>query len=487
MAGPATRRSGARQRLKSGFLASLPEQLRDLVALLETDSSPETRASAAHSLKRISETAASLALSGIARESSRLAMRANTTGRLSFRPLLNELRSGIGPRPFAPIAFVGTGKQLQSIAQQDDQVCEPIVLTESLEELRDSFTIDWPQAIVLPASMAADVVALSGEFDCPIHLYGPSRDLAARRLATRVGADGYLAEPIALPELLAHLRYAASRPTEKASVALLGPPDWAEVAAVALRARGLAVVTPGAYEAVAATLHGVYPAAVVLGPGNEARSREAIAVMRQHIGRTHIALLAYGTPEELGGSGVDDILSEGEDLATRVVARLDRFGDHRRDRDELTQVLNRAGALEALQRAVARTSRGDGPVTVALVYANGLASATVEHGRESANACRRHLAAALDRGLRRVDLVGYLGEDVFLAVLVDCALSPAAKRLDEIRAVFEARVQADRRLRHVVLTVGLASTGRGVHGLMTRALASLDAQRPGARSVRTTP
>jgi diguanylate cyclase (GGDEF)-like protein len=467
--------------LKSGFLGGLPEQLRDLVAVLETDGSPETRESVAHSLKRISATAESLALSGIAREASRLAMRAAQTSKLSFRPLLEELRSGIGPRPFAPVAFVGTPKQLQSIDQQDDHVCEPVMLTETVDELRDAFTVDWPQAIVLPAALGTEVVGLAGEFDCPIYLYGPSRDLAARRLATRVGADGYIADPIALPELLAHIRFAASRPTEKPSVALIGPPDWAEVQAEACRGRGMQVVTPGAYEAVAATLHGVYPAAVVLGPGNEARTREAIAVMRQHIGRTHIALLAIGTPAELGTTGVDDILSVDDDLPERLLARLERFRDHRRDRDELTQVLNRAGALEALQRSVARTSRGDGPVTAALVYVHGLAEATVEHGREAANACRRHLAAALDRGLRRVDLVGYLGEDVFLVVLVDCPLDAARRRLDELREAFETRVHADRRLRQVRLSIGTASTDRGVAGLMPRALADLDAKRGGTR------
>ncbi|MCA9568706.1 MAG: diguanylate cyclase [Myxococcales bacterium] len=477
MAGPAARRHGARQRLKSGFLAGLPEQLRDLVAILESDGTPETRASVAHSLKRISDTAGSLGLSGISREAGRLATRAHSSARLTFGPLVRELRSGIGTSPFAPIAFVGTERQLQSIAQQDDGVVEPLVLVPDTATLRELFTVDWPQAIVLPASEAPEVVALAGDFDCPLYLYGPSRDLAARRLATRVGADGYLADPIALPELLAHLRYATSRPTEAAAVALLGPPAWAEEQAERLRGVGLQAITPGAYEAVAATLHGVYPAAVVLGPGPASRTREAIAVMRQHIGRTHIAILAYGTPEELGTTGADDILSEDADLAARVDARLERFRDHRRDRDELTQVLNRAGSLEALQRIVARTERGDGPVSVALAFVGGLGNASVEHGREAANACRRHVAAALERGLRRVDLVGFLGEDTFLAVLVDCPPEHAAVRLEEIRGTVLSRVHADRRLRNITLTFGIASTLRGTRGLLLRAMEALDARR----------
>ena len=479
MAGPAVRRPRARRRLKSGFLAGLPEQLRDLVAMLEADPSPETRESVSHTLKRISETAGSLGLSGIAREAGRLALRANTTARLTFRPLVQELRSGIGARPFAPIAFVGPDRLLQGLEQQDDGVCEPLALCPSVAELREMFTVDWPQAIVLPAEAGPEVVALAGEYDCPLYLYGPSRDLAARRLAARVGADGYFAEPLSLPELLAHVRFTTSRPSGAATVALLGPPDWAEEQVDRLRAVGLQPILPGAYEAVASTLHGVYPEAVVIGPGPAARTREAITVMRQHIGRTHIALLAYGDREELCPTGVDDLLAEDDDLALRVTARLDRFRDHHRDRDELTQVPNRAGVLESLQRMVARTERGDGPAVAALIYVGGLAAAAVEHGREAANACRRHLAAGLERGLRRVDLVGYIGEDVFVVLLVDCSVEVAASRLDEIQRTFLGRVHGDRRLREVSLTYGLATTLRGTRGLMLRAHDALETRRGG--------
>lgn len=480
MAGPAARSSGARKRLKSGFLAGLPQQLRDLVAMLEADPSPEARASVSHTLKRISETAGSLGLSGIERESGRLALRAQSTARLAFRPLVQELRSGIGTSPFAAIAFVGSEKFLQGIAQQDDGVCEPLVCCSTVDELRAAFTVDWPQAIVLPAGDAPEVVALAGDFDCPIYVYGPSRDLASRRLAARVGADGYLAEPVSVPELLAHVRYMVSRPKEASTVALLGPPEWAEEHVPRLREVGLQPILPGAYEAVASTLHGVYPAAVVIGPGPAARTREAIAVMRQHVGRTHIAVLAYGEAEEICPAGPDDLLGPDDDLALRVTARLDRFRDHRRDRDELTQVLNRAGALEAVQRIVARTTRGDGPATVALVAVGGLGAAAVEHGREAANACRRHLAAALDRGLRRVDLVGYLGDDVFIVVLVDCSTEVAGERLTEIKQAFLTRVHGDRRLRNTTLALGLASTARGTKGLLRRAQDALDTQRGGS-------
>lgn len=481
MAGPATRRTGARRRLKSGFLTGLPEQLRDLVAVLETDGSPEARDSVAHSLNRIADTADSLGLSGIGRESRRLAMRVPVTSRLTFGPLVKELRSGIGPDPFASIAVVGPHRLLSSIAAQDDGVCEALVLVESVEELRTAFTIDWPQAIVLPASEAPEVVALAGEYDCPILLYGPARDLASRRLGVRVGADGFLAEPLALSEVLHHVRFIASRPTEAPCVALIGPPEWTDVQGDRLRTRGMQVVAPGGYESIASTLHGVYPHAVVLGPGNEPRTREAIAVMRHHIGRGHVALLAYGDAAELGNTGVDDVLTPEDDLAMRLEVRLARFREHLSDRDELTQVANRPGALAGLQRMIARTWRGAGPMAVSLVFVEGLAEATVEHGREAANACRRHLAAALERGLRRVDLVGYLGEDLFVAGLVDCTTDAARRRLAEIRSTFEARVHADRRLRGVRLTIGIANTNRGTEGLMRRAAADLDAQRSGAR------
>lgn len=476
MAGPAARRPAVRNRLAAGFLAGLPAAVRELAELL-AQPDPGVGEMASGALDRMAETAASLELSAIADAASRASARVASGETLRvLGPLVREVREVGGAGPFAPIAFVGNGKQGASLQGQDDGCAEPILVYPSVDALLDGMSVDWPQAVVLPTAAAAEVLSVAGALGCPVYLYGPSRDDAARRTAARCGATGYLSEPLVLPELLSHVRYHASTARSTSTVALIGDLEWADPTAGALEAAGLVPLWFEGAE-VGTVLHGLYPDAVILGPGPG--QRDALTTARGHVGRTHVALLAVGDPRSLAlyQAGADDVLGPGDDVAGRTAARLARFQDFRRDRDDLTHVLNRAGALEAVHRWVAWGMRSGTAVSVCLVGADALGAVAQAHGREAGNACRRHLAAALERGLRRHDLVGALGPELFLAVLPGCRVAEAERRMAEIKSVFEGRVHADRRLRDVAFVYGAVDTSTGIAGLLPRALAALDAFR----------
>jgi diguanylate cyclase (GGDEF)-like protein len=477
-----SRRAAVNQRLQAGFLAGLPVVLHELASLLDLEGE-EGRDPVAFELERIGSTAGSLGLDtlGKAAEMASLALAKDAHPRI-LKLLVRAVRAQLGSNFLAPVAVIGDPRTISSIEAQDDGCCEPVLGFDAPNTLRNVLAVDWPQAIVLPATQAHEVEGLAKDFDCPVFLYGASRDAGGRLAAARVGAAGFFAEPLALSEMLAQIRFHAWVRDAPGSILLVGPEDWGAEVAAAFDAldphRSIERIeqTSG----IPAVLHGTYPAAVVLGPIDPTEQAEAIRMMRQHVGRTHIALAAVGDPA-LYAEGVDDVLAPLDNVAERVMARLERLADFRRDTDDLTQIPNRSGGLEFVQRYASWSERGGQPLSIALVRVEGLTSASKQHGREAGNACRRHLAAALERGLRRVDLVAAIGSDLYVAALVECERSEAQRRMHQIKTGFETRVQADRRLRDVSLSIGLADSLGGTRGLMKRAQDALDSVRSAAR------
>ncbi|MEZ4316748.1 MAG: GGDEF domain-containing protein [Myxococcota bacterium] len=482
MSGPASRRAAVNQRLTVGFLAGLPSTLRELYALLLEDAGEESLEPLRFELARIGSTAGSLGLDGLVEAVDAVSDALGGEGHVwaVLAPLVRAVHAELGVSAMAPIALVGDPRIVSSVEAQDDGSCEPVLGFASVEALLTELGVHWPQVVVLPADQAHEVPLLREHFGADVYLYGASRDAAGRLAAVRVGAAGFMAEPLALHEVLSQVRYVATLQGRRSLVSLVGEASWSVPLAERLEAAGYRVHASSDPLGVSAVLHGLYPEAVVLGPDDPAAQAQAVQVMRQHIGRSHIALLAYGDAS-LYRVGIDDVLGPDDDPVERLAHRLARFHDFRRDRDDLTHIPNRAGVLESLQRFAAWSERSNQPLSVALVLAEGLSDAASQHGREAGNACRRHLAAALERGLRRVDLVGTLGGDLFVAGLVRCESPEAEKRMDEIRRTFEARVHADRRLREVSLSIGVADTMAGTRGLMTRAQDALDQIRAAVR------
>lgn len=466
-------RGSSRDRLVTGFMNTLPDELQALVALAHQVEDEEDWDSVADSLERLGRTAESLQLGLIATAASNAARGlGNVSIEQAFAPLMQAIRSSAPAGPFAPVAIVGSERQVTGIAQQDDGTCEPLQLFSSVADL-NRLVVEWPQAIAIPAAEAEQVGSLREKFDCPVYVYGAARDKDARALASARGAQGFVAEPVVLTELLTSVRYVNCIPKHPIEVALLGPKEWSAPLLPELLHEGMRPTAFTEVKSVGSVLHSLFPDVVVLGPADRATLQSVVQMIRGHVGRTHVVILAMGPYASFKGLAIDGAVEQPSDLNAAIHERLARMRDHHRDRDVLTQLLNRSGILSSAQRALAWAERHTDTVTIGLVQAQGLARAADEHGMEAANACRRHLAIALERGLRRLDEVGYLGDDLFMAVLFNTNAELVGPRLKHLSESFCARAHADRRLREIRLSTAVVDTRAGVRGLLPRAMRQL--------------
>lgn len=113
---------------------------------------------------------------------------------------------------------------------------------------------------------------------------------------------------------------------------------------------------------------------------------------------------------------------DGSELAARVRVHLRNTEELRRLRrearfDPLTGVLNRRGAIEALQRECDRARRSDSPLTIMLVDADRFKTVNDTFGHAAGDRVLVEMAAALKVCLRMTDVVGRIGGDEFIIAL----------------------------------------------------------------------
>jgi hypothetical protein len=319
------RTSPAKYRLAAGFLAGLPGAVREIASML-TD--PDVADAAAQSLHRLADTGRSLGLSDFADAAERASTRLRAgDGRRALAEVVLAIDQLQIAGPFAPIAVLGTARTVAGLRAQDDGSAEPLRTFETLDALRDGIAVDWPQALIVPASVGPEALtALCAR--APVFVVGVARDEQARLMAAAAGAAGFLGEPLTLPAVLAQVRYAGVARRSRC-VAVLGDEAWSRAAIESLNASGLeALRAEGG--GTAAVLHGVHPAAVVFGPGT---TPETVRTARQHLGRGNVALVAVDSgpsADALRAAGVDDVVEPNAALPLRVLQRIERFEDHRR-------------------------------------------------------------------------------------------------------------------------------------------------------------
>lgn len=136
--------------------------------------------------------------------------------------------------------------------------------------------------------------------------------------------------------------------------------------------------------------------------------------------------------------------------ARDLLARL----EERASLDGLTGVLNRAAVDRALDTMIAAASRAQHPLCVAMVDLDHFKAYNDHHGHLAGDRILKAVAATLQAGVRRNDMVGRFGGEEFLMVFDGVGLVDAMAALARIRASLPPGVTA---------SVGLAQWRVGEH------------------------
>lgn len=110
--------------------------------------------------------------------------------------------------------------------------------------------------------------------------------------------------------------------------------------------------------------------------------------------------------------------------------------------DPLTGVLNGAGFNAALEVEIARHGRTGAPFAFALFDCDGFKAFNARIGRRQGDAVLQLIAAALERGLRKTDVVARLGGDDFAVLLPQTGLDEARTAIDPLRDALQLAAAA---------------------------------------------
>ena len=140
-------------------------------------------------------------------------------------------------------------------------------------------------------------------------------------------------------------------------------------------------------------------------------------------------------------AGADDYLSKPVDpseLRSRImvgkrIVELQRSLRFAATHDFLTNLLNRAEILAALEREFSRGGREDKAATIILADIDHFKRVNDTLGHAAGDEVLKEVARRLKLTLRPYDVVGRYGGEEFLLILPGCNLAVGARRADEIR------------------------------------------------------
>ena len=108
--------------------------------------------------------------------------------------------------------------------------------------------------------------------------------------------------------------------------------------------------------------------------------------------------------------------------------------------DELTQVLNRRGIMEILQREFARSKRFNTPLSVGIVDLDDFKKINDTYGHLIGDKVLKTVASIIKNNLRITDAVGRYGGEEFLIVLPDTDSEAAEIAAEKLRKAVEKKV-----------------------------------------------
>ncbi|MCB1959775.1 MAG: diguanylate cyclase [Rhodocyclaceae bacterium] len=137
-----------------------------------------------------------------------------------------------------------------------------------------------------------------------------------------------------------------------------------------------------------------------------------------------------------------DALQQQVELANTEIAKLQTELHNTSElvrHDPLTGILNRKGLDEALKREIARASRRDSSLCVALLDIDNFKRINDAHGHHTGDAALRHLTEVVKDNLRPQDSVGRYGGEEFLILLPDTDAEHAVEALRRLQRALTSR------------------------------------------------
>lgn len=144
--------------------------------------------------------------------------------------------------------------------------------------------------------------------------------------------------------------------------------------------------------------------------------------------------------------------------------------------DALSGVMNRRAFLEALAYRLEQVEGTAQPAVVALIDVDHFKQVNDTYGHAAGDEVIRAIAAVLEHGVRRSDLVGRLGGDEF-ALWLEVSAPQARQLLERLRSRVAGQpiVLADGQRLPITLSIGMATSGGSFGNRLQELLAAADA------------
>ncbi len=469
----------SRSRLRGSFADVLQRQAAEL-GQLARDSlrDPDIKDALVFELERIRGTALSLGIDAVDR-ATRQAMDAVGGGGMidAVEHLVDVCRQLEGLEPaFRPVVLLG-----QAPPEADEHAAVLKVVTD-MPAFLQAVKVEDPCALVVPiAELESVKTQLEGRARAiPLFAVGPRHDLDQRILASRIGAQAYLSEPIDIDRVVSRVRARTGDTDPPPFRVLLVESDEkaGEAAIKALEGPDRIVRWVRDAAQLLEQAEALCPELIVMATSVGSHSGiELSEVCRGHELMADVPTLFVATQDDVEQTGflisADDTLIKPVPpsvLRARATSRLERFRHTLKSNqiDRLTGCLGRAALLRAADREVGLARRSGNPLSVVLIDIDGMHAVNEKHGLVGGDRVLRALAEVLSFNLRETDLVGRAGGDAFGALLPKCGVLDARKRIENVRRKYQAWF-AQQGMDPVEFSAGIADTSDGFRDVLARA------------------